>query len=45
MMPEEILIWVPATIIHKLEGKVDEETLKKSNKIKRNSFSILHEIK
>ena len=30
MMPEESLIWVPATIIHKLEGKVDEETLKKA---------------
>lgn len=34
MMPEESLIWVPATIIHKLEGKVDEETLKKAIELK-----------
>jgi hypothetical protein len=34
MMPEESLIWIPATIIHKLEGKVDEETLKKAIKLK-----------
>lgn len=38
MMPEESLIWVPATIIHKLEGKVDEETLKKAIKLKEIVF-------
>ena len=37
MMPEESLIWVPATIIHKLEGKVAEETLKKATNTKKNS--------
>ena len=34
MMPEECLIWVPATITHKLEGKVDEKTLKNAIKLK-----------
>lgn len=38
MMPEESLIWVPSTIVHKLEGKVDEETLKKSIKLKEIVF-------
>ena len=38
MMPEESLIWVPATIIHKLEGKVAEETLKKAIKLKEIVF-------
>ena len=38
MMPEESLIWIPATIIHKLEGKVDEETLKKAIKLKEIVF-------
>ena len=30
MLPEESLIWVPSTIIHQLENKVDDDTLKKT---------------
>ena len=38
MLPEESLIWVPSTIIHQLENKVDDDTLKKTIELKEIVF-------